>query len=55
MPVPDDESDSDGRRSEESDIESEDDSSLSEDDGKDWKAAVKEQHKQIRFSFGFFF
>ena len=52
VPVSDAESDSDddnnGRGSEQSDLESEG-SSLSEDDGKDWKQAVKEQHKQIRF------
>jgi len=50
VPVSDEEpgSDDDGRGSEQSDIESED-SSLSEDDGKNWKEAVKEQHKQIRY------
>ena len=54
VPVSDDESDSDGRGSEQSDIESEDDSSLSEDDGKDWKTAVKEQHKQIRLAYFYY-
>lgn len=51
--VSDDESGSDNeaeRTSDQSDLESEN-SSLSEDDGKDWKKALKEEHKQIRFVF----
>ncbi len=51
--VSDDESGSDNdadRTSDQSDLESEN-SSLSEDDGKDWKKALKEEHKQIRFAF----
>ncbi len=50
--VSDDESGSDNdadRTSDQSDLESEN-SSLSEDDGKDWKKALKEEHKQIRFA-----
>jgi hypothetical protein len=49
-PVSDGESESDDeddRGSEQSDIESED-SSMSEDDGKDWKQAIKQEHKLIR-------
>jgi len=36
-----------------SDIDSEN-SSLSEDDGKDWKKELKEEHKKLRLIFVYF-
>jgi hypothetical protein len=50
VPISDGESDmeDDDRGSGQSDLDSEN-SSLSEDDGKDWKKALKDEHKKIRY------